>query len=147
MGLPFALVIGTGCVASVLRHRTQDEMHYLCNIIAIVCIVLILVLAPGWLRVIIVLGIIGEQVFSRVRADGFQDGDGGSTDQPKESFDLDAASPVLPSWAAREEQLQYRGVTFDLDPASPITAPLTDPEEQLHYRGVTYRLAARSSEE
>jgi hypothetical protein len=141
MGLPFALVIGTGCVAGVMRHRTQDEMHYLCNIIAIVCFVLILVLAPGWLRGIIVLGIIGEQFFSRVRADGFQDGDGGCTDQPKESFDIDAASPIIPLLAAREEHLQYRGVTFDLDIASPIPPPLTDPEEQLHYRGVTYRLA------
>jgi hypothetical protein len=112
MGLPFVLVLGMGCVAGLMRHRTQDEMYYLCNIIAIICFLLILILAPGWVRGIVVLGITGEQLLSRTRSDGFQYRDIDRTaDAPLE---LDLASQ-LPPPSAVEPQLQYRGVIYNLN--------------------------------
>jgi hypothetical protein len=137
MGLSFAFVLGTGCIAGLLRHRTQGEMCYLCNSIAIVCLLLALVLAPFWVRVAILAALLGERVFTTIRSSANLNHQHDALMAP----DAELANELLNQEA--ELQLQYRGVSYT-EERSPI-APAV--ECQFQYRGISYKLADQATDE
>lgn len=144
MGLSFAFVVGTGCIAGLLRHRTQGEMCYLCNGIALVCLMLALILAPFWIRVAILVAIVGERVFSASRTPLIFDpfyADSSLVEQSAVGFEkLSDLSDI-----ASAPDLQYRGVSYTerlLENCE--ICPL--PDLQCQYRGVSYRLAKEHTE-
>jgi hypothetical protein len=95
-------------------------MCYLCNGIALVCVLSALILAPFWIRVVILVFILGEQllkthsplaIVQQRHVDVVP-----PLDQPDASLQVDStASPVV------EPQCRYRGVSY-----TPSTKPAVE---------------------
>jgi hypothetical protein len=112
MGISFVFVLGTGCVAGLLRHRTQGEMCYLCNAIALVCVVLALILAPFWIRVAILALILGEQLL-RVSQNSLTVEQHYFVEEPSvqpQDRPLQDTSAIEDT--VQEPQFRYRGVSY-----------------------------------
>jgi hypothetical protein len=87
-------------------------MCYLCNGIALVCVLSALILAPFWIRVAILVFILGEQLLGRSHGPlGIVQQRHVDVAQPLDQSDaalqnLSAASSIA------EPQFQYRGVSY-----------------------------------
>jgi hypothetical protein len=141
MGLSFAFVLGTGCIAGLLRHRTQGEMCYLCNSIAIVCLLFALILAPFWIRVVILAALLGERVFKATRNAPMNDQRDAQTVADAGQMN-ELLSQETDTQTISEPQLQYRGVSYSEEKLA--IAPVV--ECQFQYRGVSYKLTDQDNQ-